>query len=169
MNHTTKATKVLPGQVYGRLTVLEPTLKLRRRSHIQQQCRCTCGNVVWVIRGNLRTGTTTSCGCAKSEVVVARNLTHGCAGNSTYTRWNAMIQRCANPNDKMYHRYGGRGITVCDRWLQFEAFLGDMGEAPDGLCLDRIDNDKGYYKENCRWTTWTVNNNNRNVCQRTSI
>lgn len=64
-----------------------------------------------------------------------------------------MLQRCNNPNQKHYKNYGGRGITVCERWLKFKLFMEDMGVRPDGMSIDRIDNEKGYYKDNCRWTT----------------
>lgn len=75
--------------------------------------------------------------------------------------WQAMKQRCLNPNNKQYKDYGGRGIAVCDRWLDFKNFQSDMGEKPDGLTIDRIDNDLGYFPLNCRWTSHLVQNNNR--------
>jgi len=81
--------------------------------------------------------------------------------SDTYKRWARMIRRCTNPNHEHYQHYGGRGITVCDRWREFVNFLDDMGEAPPGLQLDRIDNNQGYCKQNCRWVTPKQNSRNR--------
>ena len=92
----------------------------------------------------------------------ARLVTHGQTNTRTHKIWNAMKQRCNNPNSTYYTCYGGRGITVCDAWNKsFEAFFADMGEAPEGYDLDRIDNNRGYSKENCRWVTHKENCNNR--------
>ena len=74
--------------------------------------------------------------------------------SKTYKVWAAMKQRCLNPNNPEYPDYGGRGIGICEKWLQFEGFFEDMGEKPDGLSLDRIDNSNGYFKENCRWCSY---------------
>jgi hypothetical protein len=82
----------------------------------------------------------------------------------TYTTWHKMVQRCTNPNDTNYHKYGGRRIVVCDRWLYFTNFLADMGERPTGLQLDRIDNNQGYYPGNCRWVTIQQNAQNTRRC-----
>ncbi len=82
---------------------------------------------------------------------------------SLYRRWSNMIQRCTNPKNASYENYGGRGITVCEEWKSFRKFAYDMGYPPEGKTLDRIDNDKGYCKENCRWADWSMQNTNKRV------
>lgn len=99
-------------------------------------------------------------------------LKHGHCKNDkmtkTYMAWDHMRQHCNNPNNKQYKYYGGRGITICDRWNKFENFLADMGESPEGLVLDRINNNGNYEPLNCRWTDVTTSNRNRN-CVKLSI
>jgi len=85
------------------------------------------------------------------------------SGTVIYTIWLNMVARCTNPNNDHYHRYGGRGITVCERWLEFENFYADMGDCPSGLELDREENNEGYCKSNCRWVTHKVNHANREI------
>lgn len=137
----------MTGQKFNRLTVIK---------HIENYkclCKCDCGNVKEISGNHLRSGRTKSCGCLKKEMTMDRNKTHGMSESKEYIIWSAMNQRCSNKNNKGYKYYGGRGIKVCKGWLKFENFYKDMGNKPQGLSLDRIDNSKGYCKENCRWAT----------------
>lgn len=157
----------ITGQTFGRLTALSRVGSLG--GAVLWLCDCVCGNRTTCTAKRLRSGNTKSCGCLSSEVIADRNRnasTHGKTNTPTFTAWVNMKQRCTNPKHKSYHRYGGRGITICERWLSsFEAFLEDMGEKPDGAQLDREDNTRGYTPDNCRWVTPEQNSNNREVCR----
>jgi hypothetical protein len=153
--------KVFPGEVYGRLTV-NGEIGRDRRGRREFHCSCSCGKTVVVAGFNLRSGNTRSCGCLHhgqahpSGWVNHGRLIHGHTrgGNSpTYRSWSGIVQRCTNQGHNRWHRYGGRGITVCERWRDFENFLADMGERPPGKSIDRIDPDGDYEPGNCRWAT----------------
>ena len=154
-----------PGTKFYMLTIIssEVTVIGRRRYF---DVRCDCGNIKKVPKASLVHGTTKSCGCAKGLLVADSLRTHGASKSKLYGSWRDMLRRCQDMSNKSYPRYGGRGITVCDRWLVFENFELDMGNPPTAdLSIDRVDNSKGYYKENCRWATRKEQSNNtsRNV------
>lgn len=145
-----------------------PKWKQVRRMGIFQ---CDCGNKIEVeincVEG--KRGNTRSCGCLGAEQRLKASTTHGRSKRHTehyptYSSWQHMKDRCLNPKNKYYNNYGGRGIIVCDRWMKFENFLEDMGDRTKELSLDRIDNNKGYSKENCKWSTRKeqMNNTRRN-------
>lgn len=141
------------GRKYGRLRVESFSHFFNKRKYYN--CVCDCGILKKVRRDGLLSGNTKSCGCLKIEI--ASKIKHGhCAKKITreYNSWNTMKMRCHNKNNPRHKDYGERGITVCDRWkYSFENFISDMGECPEGRSIDRKDNDKGYFPENCEWAT----------------
>ena len=150
----------MTGQRYGRLVVLE--LEKRDDKHAYWNAICDCGKTVVVKRNELCRGKVKSCGCLRVDNTRRMKTTHGLKHLEEYGVWKHIRQRCTNKNDKDFNNYGGRGITVCDRWADFKNFVQDMGTRPTKYHqIDRIDNSKGYGPDNCRWATCKANNRNR--------
>lgn len=157
--------KDITGEKFGRLTVIKKC-GLDSSGCYTWLCRCDCGNEIVVTGASLRRGSTKSCGCYKIDMITSHKMTK----TRFYHVWQGMCARCNNKNSKAYKNYGGRGISVCDRWKKFENFKEDMyesylkhvnGYSEKNTTLDRTDVNGNYCKENCRWATWEEQNSNR--------
>ncbi len=148
----------LTGQNFGRWTVLSKTGCTKHNT--QWQVRCVCGTIKQVLSGNLKNGSSKSCGCLRREQKRKYGV-EAFGDTPVYHAWHDMLRRCTNPKHKTWKDYGGRGIKVTRRWRKFELFFQDMGHPPQGHVLDRKNNDGNYSRRNCRWVTWHESAKNR--------
>ncbi len=154
------AIPIAPGQRFNRWTVLSEAPK--RGTHRMYLCRCDCGTEKAHSAYTISVGNSKSCGCLRREISSLGRHGHArTTGKSkAYLVWEQMCGRCNCPTNKSFANYGGRGITVCERWLKFDHFLADMGEPPTGLMIERSDVNGNYEPSNCSWASRIDQNNN---------
>ena len=149
-------------QKYGRLTILELAGK-NKFGHMLVKCKCECGNTMVTEATRVIHGKTLSCGCLQKEVAAKRMTVHGMTNTRLHAIWQAMIRRCEDPKNNRYYSYGAKGIAVCNEWKDFTNFKNwsFANGYSEELSIDRINNDKGYCPENCRWATKIQQANNK--------
>ena len=154
----------LTGQKFGQLTAI--VRAENSRAHHRYECLCECGNTATVMAQDLSRGHTQSCGC----LARFNSQTHGGRYMPEYKVWSGMLTRCRNSNQNSFRHYGGRGVTVCERWLDFSNFISDMGHRPSAQHqLDRINNDGDYEPSNCKWSTPIEQANNKRSNRRVTV
>jgi hypothetical protein len=158
----------LLGNKYGRLTLVQEAAK--RGKNRYWMCQCDCGTIKEVSQVHLVHGKTVSCGCKKIENIKSIATSHGMSKTTIYRKWQDMVRRCTDPSRPKYKYYGGRGISVCERWMSFENFFSDMGMPPEELpSIDRINKDGNYCPGNCRWANYITQQNNKRTSVRVDI
>ena len=159
------AIESLAGNKYGRLTVQDKYIRRGKQRRIKWHVLCECGNELYVERCDLMSGHTKSCGCYRKEVTRKTATTHGKSKTRLYRVWADIIKRCYNPKNKYYHIYGGKGISVWDRWrkdfVSFHDYVRDTMGFKDNLSIDRIDPANNYCPGNIRWANSTQQNTNK--------
>lgn len=152
-------------KVYGFLEITDVIRKhVKNHSYLYAVCTCVCGNVKEIQLYAVRTGATKSCGCLSAKLRAEKKCTHGMSNSPEYTKWLSMKARCDPAMIERYPYHAGKGIQVCDRWVDsFENFYEDLGKCPDGYTLDRINNNQDYTPENTRWVSKSLQVFNREM------
>lgn len=161
-----KPIEIKQGERYNRWTIIkevEPIIGKNKNIIRYFECKCDCGKTKKVRLSMMRSGQSKSCGCLITETQKRIRTTHGRYGTLEYKSWQSMKERCSNPKNNKWDLYGGRGINVCERWVNFSNFFEDMGPRPKGTTIDRINPDGNYEPSNCRWATIEEQNRNRRI------